>query len=456
MQIRRNLKRTVIIAVTAVVTVACTLSQFVIPQKSTNSISASAYTDQYEDFLSALGKRESNNNYSARSGSYLGRWQLGTSALQDAGFMNASGGWTALAKQYGVTSAATFLSSKAAQDYAVYLVHKKIWSYLKSNGAAAYVGKTYQGLTITVSGLVGAAHLVGPYALKRAIANNSSASDSAGATAYSYMKLLGSYDITSTITGTASASVVKPTNAETTPATETTATAIQSANVENKVNSLGYDIDTVKAYGDANGDGTVESRDAVLVLLYYAETLAGDDESFEEFVSGYLGAVSKDNTEETTVTEETISETDAADISDETEEETVLADDSVSVVMNNSYAEGSEGETISAEIFEAESETEESTETTESVDVTENTETTEKEHSYLGDVNKDGVVDARDAVIILQYYAYSIVNGLDNVSAEDPTEGTTDSTEETTESYTTNLVDENETSAETAETISGE
>lgn len=426
MYIKSKLKRTAIIAVTAVMTIVCVLSQFIITEKPLNSISASAYTDQYEDFLFALGKRESGNNYSARGGSYLGRWQLGTSALQDAGFMNASGSWTALAKQYGVTSAETFLKSKAAQDYAVYLVHKKIWSYLKSNGAASYVGKTYQGLTITVAGLVGAAHLVGPYALKRAISSNSSAADGAGTTAYSYMKLLGGYDISATITGSTVAptpSVVttnKP--SETTVATTLTTVAtngnVNSAGEDNKSNTVNYDAEWVEANGDLNGDGKINSVDATLLLIYYSETLAGNDETIDQFVAEYLGLDNK--TEETTaIAEESteITETTSDVATEETNESGISLDDSMSSFNINNQA------------TEAATETE-ATESTEVSETTEPTETTEPEvvKSTLGDLNKDGKIDSVDAIIALQYYANSLIEDVKSNSDSTKTENKEDTT----------------------------
>lgn len=421
MYIKSKLKRTVIIAVTAVMTIVCVLSQFIITEKPLNSISASAYTDQYEDFLFALGKRESGNNYSARGGSYLGRWQLGTSALQDAGFMNANGSWTALAKQYGVTSAETFLKSKAAQDYAVYLVHKKIWSYLKSNGAASYVGKTYQGLTITVAGLVGAAHLVGPYALKKAISSNSSAADGAGTTAYSYMKLLGGYDISATITG----STVSPTPSVVTtnkPKETTVVTTTikddnlnNSADADNKSNKINYDAEWVEANGDLNGDGKINSVDATLLLIYYSETLAGNDETIDQFIAEYLGfdnepeettAVAEESTEITETTSDVATES-----TEETNESVISLDDSMSSFNINNQA------------TEAATETE----VTETAEPTETTET-EVVKSNLGDLNKDGKIDSVDAIIALQYYANSIIENVKSNSDSTKTENKEDTT----------------------------
>ena len=60
-------------------------------------------TGGYQEFLEALGRRESTNNYAAvnRFG-YMGRYQMGGSALKEAGFKDENGAWTALAHSYGI------------------------------------------------------------------------------------------------------------------------------------------------------------------------------------------------------------------------------------------------------------------------------------------------------------------------------------------------------------------
>ena len=49
----------------------------------------------YDDFLDALGFRESTDNYAlVNSYGYMGRYQMGGEALQEAGFKDAEGNWT--------------------------------------------------------------------------------------------------------------------------------------------------------------------------------------------------------------------------------------------------------------------------------------------------------------------------------------------------------------------------
>ena len=79
----------------------------------------------YADWFDRLGLIESSDNYSAENSShFLGRYQMGELALQDAGYYNGdvvpgndwSGSW---AGTDGVYSKSDFLSNHTAQDNAV-------------------------------------------------------------------------------------------------------------------------------------------------------------------------------------------------------------------------------------------------------------------------------------------------------------------------------------------------
>ena len=118
--------------------------------------------DEYEAFLDRLGYFESRNNYKVTNQfGYLGRWQIGKESLRDIGFLDSRGNWTALAQSLGVNSTQDFLNTPAAQDYAIRLYDKKLWSYIQYLGDDQYIGAQFQGITVTMSGLVAAAHLVG-------------------------------------------------------------------------------------------------------------------------------------------------------------------------------------------------------------------------------------------------------------------------------------------------------
>ncbi len=153
-------------------------------------------TPGYNDFLDALGSKESSNNYaSENSYGYLGRYQMGKMALQDAGFMNGDGSWTALANSYGVYRKSDFLGSPDAQDAAVRFYHKRLRRYIKNYDMDQYIGSTYQGGIITESGLLAACHLVGTKKVRNALIDGIVVSDAYGTTAGEYMGLFRGYDI---------------------------------------------------------------------------------------------------------------------------------------------------------------------------------------------------------------------------------------------------------------------
>lgn len=150
----------------------------------------------YDQFLEWLAQRESSGIYGAvsSSGSYLGRYQMGAGALTDAGFKE-NGSWTTLAKKYGITDNASFLSSPQGQEVAIRLFHAKLWKQLVHYGAESVIGDSYIGVTITKSGLLAAAHLVGALGIMTAIRNNTTIADANGTTAKRYMSELMGYDI---------------------------------------------------------------------------------------------------------------------------------------------------------------------------------------------------------------------------------------------------------------------
>jgi Ca2+-binding RTX toxin-like protein len=122
----------------------------------------------YRDFLDALGQRESSGNYAAENVfHYIGKYQMGEAALIDIGVVNHdgsafnndySGGFTG---KFGLTSKADFLSDGPGQELAIRAYMDVQFGYLKSVGALPYAGQVLDGTLITVSSLLGMAHLVG-------------------------------------------------------------------------------------------------------------------------------------------------------------------------------------------------------------------------------------------------------------------------------------------------------
>lgn len=123
----------------------------------------------YTDFLKALGQRESTMNPAVSNQfGHVGLFQFGEAALQDAGLYAGDGtpktnDWAGrFTGKYGVNSLTDLLANPDAQIQAVTAYHEQVWNTLKKvHGAESYLGTTINGIPITASGLVAAAHLVG-------------------------------------------------------------------------------------------------------------------------------------------------------------------------------------------------------------------------------------------------------------------------------------------------------
>ena len=122
----------------------------------------------YLQFLQSLANAESANQPGiVNKYGYVGLFQMGELALQDAGYYRGDGtrgvndwrgGWTG---RDGINSLADFQASPQAQVNAVTRYHQVIENYISANGLRKYVGTTINGVLITESGLVAGAHLVG-------------------------------------------------------------------------------------------------------------------------------------------------------------------------------------------------------------------------------------------------------------------------------------------------------
>ena len=194
----------------------------------------------YTDFLSAVGQRESGNNYSVvATPGYLGRFQFDEGALKAIGFYNGDstaaidfiGTWTSKAASYGVASKADFLASHAAQDAAILDWFNLIDQELTNQNLQGYEGQTIGGVLITESGMLAGAHLAGVGGLKAFLTSGGSQNfaDFNGTHVSDYLSLFGGYD-TPYPDGAASGSTPTPTPAPTptptpTPPTETGPTA---------------------------------------------------------------------------------------------------------------------------------------------------------------------------------------------------------------------------------------
>ena len=170
---------------------------------------SNSYKGSYEDFLKALGYRESGGRYNIENSyGYLGKYQMGELALQDAGYYKGDstpnkndwiGEWTG---KDGVWSKEDFLNNPQAQENAIREYHRKLWKYIKALDLDKYVGKTVGGVYITESGLLGGAHLVGVRNLAKFLKSNGREipRDGYGTPITEYLSRFSGYDV-SEITG---------------------------------------------------------------------------------------------------------------------------------------------------------------------------------------------------------------------------------------------------------------
>lgn len=102
----------------------------------------------------------------------LGRYQLTPQSLQDLGWQDRAGGWTAVAVGHGVRSTADFLAAPAAQEAAMAAYLRRAEQQLDRNGSlarsgGAVVGIDGQAVPLTEAGLVAAAHRRGAGSVAR-------------------------------------------------------------------------------------------------------------------------------------------------------------------------------------------------------------------------------------------------------------------------------------------------
>ena len=162
-----------------------------------------------KQFLNDLGARESGCNYKAfNKYGYAGKYQMGETALIDAGYYKKASrrynnDWSGeFTGRDGVYSIQDFLNNPLAQENAQIIFKKRQWSYLKAVGAHSYLNLFINGIEITPSGLLAGAHLKGAGSvieyLRSGGKNNSK--DGFGTTIESYIKQFAGYDV-SEITG---------------------------------------------------------------------------------------------------------------------------------------------------------------------------------------------------------------------------------------------------------------
>ena len=135
---------------------------------------------ELDNFLSAIGQRESSNRYHVTNKwGYMGKYQFGKSTLRGLGF--------------DVTRK-EFLSNPELQEEAMLslLLHnkEKLQKYID-----VFDGKRINGMLITESGILAAAHLGGQGSVKRYFKHGKVFKDGYGTKITSYMDTFSGYDI---------------------------------------------------------------------------------------------------------------------------------------------------------------------------------------------------------------------------------------------------------------------
>ena len=131
-------------------------------------------------FKEAIGYRESESKYKKiNSLGYLGKYQFGIETLKSVGVHNSS----------------AFLNSPEMQEKAfIALLAQNKWELKKE--IEKYSGTLLNGIYVTESGILAAAHLGGPGSVRKYFKNKGKRffRDAYGTSIQSYMKAFGGYD----------------------------------------------------------------------------------------------------------------------------------------------------------------------------------------------------------------------------------------------------------------------
>lgn len=137
-------------------------------------------TNTHVDFLQAIGQKESGNNYTVvNTFGYMGKYQFGAATLKGLG--------------YKVTKE-EFLNNPALQEEAMQALlehnRKKLRRQIEK-----YCGDTVNGVYITESGILAAAHLAGQGNVKKFFRKGYEFKDGYGTTMTSYMRKFSGYEL---------------------------------------------------------------------------------------------------------------------------------------------------------------------------------------------------------------------------------------------------------------------
>lgn len=133
------------------------------------------------EYMNAVGFRESSNNYGiVNEYGYQGRYQIGKMAMKDL----------------GIKGGKSFLNDHKLQDDA-FKALLSINKYRLRNYITKYENTYINGIKITESGLLGAAHLVGARSVKKYLRSGGKKvrKDGNGTSLEEYLELFGGYEL---------------------------------------------------------------------------------------------------------------------------------------------------------------------------------------------------------------------------------------------------------------------
>jgi serralysin len=168
------------------------------------SLPAEAATRTFEEFLRALGERESAGDYRAvNTLGHLGAYQFGELALVDLGYYTLDGSvendWTGdWTGKDGILGKSDFLENPAVQDQAMKAWTNRLWDYAVDPefALAKYAGQTVGGIPISPAGIVAGAHLVGIWGVASFLRSNGADDplDPFGVHVSDYVRLFSDYE----------------------------------------------------------------------------------------------------------------------------------------------------------------------------------------------------------------------------------------------------------------------
>ena len=139
--------------------------------------------NEVEDFKEALAFKESQGNYQVvNTLGYLGKYQFGSTTLE----------------RFDILDTNAFLTNPALQEKA-FVALCKVNKWILRKDIKRSVGKKINGIVITESGILAAAHLAGAGNVEKFLRSNGTQtfSDAFGTTVEIYLEMFAAYDTSS-------------------------------------------------------------------------------------------------------------------------------------------------------------------------------------------------------------------------------------------------------------------